>query len=279
MQDPPVPDWASMQLPDSWADQLRLWRPWDLLRLLRRSLSKRARVQLPHDMPGRDLLPKYLLQEFHHLPNGNYSKQFTHGYIKGFDRMMIGTMNHARLQLAKNLRGCNSALDVGTAGGHMAAALKAQGVPDVWALDPSPYLLQHAARRYPQVNFVQGTAEDTPFSDARFEGITSCFVLHELPPRQGQAALRELARVIKPGGLLAICEPGAAQLEEDISQLWQKHGLRGVYFSALARLVHEPFVRAWHKINLPQALDAAGFYCISDAEQFPVRFVLAKRKM
>ena len=279
MQDPHVPDWASMQLPDSWADQLRLWRPWDLLRLLRRALSKRARVQLPIDMPGRELLPKYLLQEFHHLPNGNYSKQFTHGYIKGFDRMMLGTMHTARRHLANSLRQCRSALDVGTAGGHTAAALKVQGIDEVWAIDPSPYLLQHAARRYSNIQFVQGTAEDTPFIDARFEGITSCFVLHELPPVKGQAALREFARIIKPGGLLAICEPSATQLQADILHLWQNHGWRGIYFNLLARLVHEPFVRAWHKFNLPQALDAAGFSCISDTEQFPVRFVLAKRKM
>lgn len=277
MQDPQVPDWANLQLPDSWADQLKLWRPWDLLKLLRRVLAKRQRVQLPDDLPGRELLPKYLLQEFHHLPNGNYSKQLTHGYITGFDRMMLGTMRAARAHLADRLRNCRSVLDVGTAGGRTAAALKAQGIADVWGLDPSPYLLQHAARRFNDVHFVQGTAEQTPFTHARFDGIAACFVLHELPPKQVQMALHEFARITKPNGLLVICEPSAEQLDHNVWRLWRIHGWRGVYFNLLAKLVHEPFVRAWHRLDLQRALLAAGFVCITDEEHFPSRMVLARR--
>lgn len=278
MHDPQVPDWANLQLPDSWADKLKLWRPWDLLKLLRRVLAKRRRVQIPEGMPGRELLPKYLLQEFHHLPNGNYSKQLTHGYITGFDRMMLGTMRAARAHLAQALRECHSVLDVGTAGGRTAAAIKTQGVQDVWGLDPSPYLLQHAARRFPLVNFIQGTAERTPFVHERFDGISACFVLHELPPKQVQAALHEFARITRPNGLLAICEPSIEQMEDTAWRLWRKHGWRGVYFNLLARLVHEPFVRAWHRLDVQCALDAAGFHCVSDTEQFPSRMILARRK-
>jgi ubiquinone/menaquinone biosynthesis C-methylase UbiE len=278
MRDPETPDWANLQLPDSWADQLKLWRPRDLLKLLRRVLSKRQRVQLPAGMPGQELLPKYVLQEFHHLPNGNYSKQLTHGYITGFDRMMLGTMRVARTHLTHCLHECRSVLDVGTAGGRTAAALKARGIADVWGLDPSPYLLQHAARRFPDINFVQGTAEQTPFTNGRFDGVVACFVLHELPPKQVCVALHEFARITQPNGLLAICEPSAEQLDDNFWRLLRKHGWRGVYFNWLARLVHEPFVRAWHQLNLQHALDEAGFNCISDQEHFPSRVVLARRK-
>ncbi|MGC3979820.1 MAG: class I SAM-dependent methyltransferase [Steroidobacteraceae bacterium] len=277
LPDPPVPDWVNMQLPDSWADQLKLWRPWDLLKLLRRVMSKRQRVQLPEGMPGRELLPKYVLQEFHHLPNGNYSKQLTHGYVTGFDRMMLGTMRSARNHLAHNLRRCQSVLDVGTAGGRTAAALKAQGIREVWGLDPSPYLLQHAARRCSGVNFVQGVAEQTPFTDARFDGVVACFVLHELPPKQVQAALHEFARITQPGALLAICEPSAEQLDRNMWRLLRRHGWRGLYFSWLAHAVHEPFIRAWHRLDVKRALHEAGFECLSDEEHFPSRMVLARR--
>ncbi len=277
MHDPQVPDWANMQLPDSWADQLKLWRPWDLLKLLRRVFARRQRVQLPEGMPGRELLPRYVLQEFHHLPNGNYSKQLTHGYITGFDRMMLGTMREARAHLAQQLRHCRSVLDVGTAGGRTAAAVKAQGVSDVWGLDPSPYLLQHAARRFADVNFIQGTAEQTPFAAARFDGICACFVLHELPPKQVQAALREFARITQPDALLVICEPSAEQLDHPALRLLHRHGWRGVYFNWLARWVHEPFIQAWHKLDLQRALHEAGFELLSDTEHFPSRMVLARR--
>jgi len=278
MRDPEVPDWANLSLPDSWADRLKLWHPWDLLKLMRRVMTKRRRVQVPEGMPGRELLPKYVLQEFHHLPNGNYSKQLTHGYITGFDRLMLGSMRAARAHLAEKLRECHSVLDVGTAGGRTAAAMNAQGITDVWGLDPSPYLLQHAARRFPQVQFVQGTAEQTPFADHRFDGVVACFVLHELPPKQVSAALQEFARITQPNGLLAICEPSAEQLNLGFWRLLRKHGWRGVYFNWLARLVHEPFVRAWHRIDLHRALSDAGFICISDEEHFPSRMLLARRK-
>lgn len=279
MRDPDVLDWANLPLPDSWTDQLKLWYPWDLLKLLRHVMTKRQRVQLPAGMPGEEQLPKYLLQEFHHLPNGNYSKQLTHGYITGFDRLMLGTTRSARAYLAERLCDCNSVLDIGTAGGRTAAALKAQGINDVWGLDPSPYLLQHAARRFRDVNFVQGTAENTPFAENRFDAVVACFVLHELPPKQVTVALHELARITKPDGLLAICEPSAEQLHGSFWQLLRKHGWRGVYFNCLARLVHEPFVQAWHRIDLQRALGDAGFDCISDEERFPSRMVLARRKL
>lgn len=276
LQDPVVPDWRNVQLPDSWADRLRLWSPFDLLKLARKVLGRRQRVQLPENMPGVELLPKYLLQEFHNVPNGNYSKRLTHGYITGFDRMMLGSMRRARKHLAQFLIGCDSVLDVGTAGGRTAAALKQHGASEVWGLDPSPYLLQHAARRHEQVRFVQGTAENIPFPAARFDGIAACFVFHEMPPKQVLQALHEFRRVLRNDGLLAICEPSETQLKESPWALWRRYGWRGAYFRWLAHFVHEPFIHAWHRIDLKQALHETGFDIAYDEELFPARHVYAR---
>lgn len=276
--DPVVPDWPALQLPDAWPDRLRLTRPHEFFALLRKLLGRRQRVEIPQDMPGASQLPKYVLQEFHHLPNGNYSKKFTHGYITGFDRMMLGRMRQARQRIAHYLQSCRSVLDVGTAGGRTAAMLKQHGVPEVWAIDPSPYLLQHAARRHPQVRFLQGTAERTPFQDARFDGIAVCFVLHEVPPKYVTRCLNEFRRLLKPQGLLAICEPSASQLESNLWMLLRRAGWRGVYFKLLAHLVHEPFVRAWHRLDIRQALADAGFELCADEEHFPSRYVFARAR-
>ncbi len=276
--DPAVPDWHHLSLPDSWADRLNLWCPPHLLKLGRHVFGKRRRVAIPEGMPGSNLLPKYLLQEFHHLPNGNYSKRFTLGYINGFDRLMLGTMTSARQCLANWLRDCTSVLDVGTAGGRTAAAVQAQGVTDVWGIDPSPYLLQHAARRFPEIRFLQSTAENTPFPAQRFDGISVCFVLHELPPKHVRAALREFARILKPGGVLAVCEPARSQWISSGLDLWRQFGWRGVYFRMLARRAHEPFVDAWHKLDLQATFTAAGFDIVHNEERFPSRMLMAKRK-
>lgn len=274
--DPIAPDWAQVDLPDAWPDQLRLRNPLHLWRLMRTLLGERRRVQLPPGMPGADDLPKYLLQEFHHLPNGNYSKQLTHGYITGFDRLMLGHMRHARRRMMQALRDCHSVLDIGTAGGRTAHAAWEHSARDVWGIDPSPYLLQHAARRFPQLRFIQGTAERLPFPDARFDAITACFVLHEMPPRYIAQALRECRRVLKPGGLLSICEPAPSQVQSSLVTLWKRHGFAGVYFGVLARLVHEPFLRSWHRLDMARELAAAGFALRSDEEHFPSRHVLAQ---
>lgn len=276
MQDPNVPDWNRVQLPDSWADQLRWWWPLDMLKVARKVLGRPQRVRLPADMPGAELLPKYILQEFHNVPNGNYSKRLTGGYIAGFDRMMLGSMREARQHIARFLNGCDSVLDVGTAGGRTAASIKQHGASEVWGLDPSPYLLQHAARHHQQIHFVQGTAENIPFPAARFDGVAVCFVFHEMPPKHVLQAFKEFRRVLKPQGLLAICEPSAAQLDESIMALWRRYGWRGAYFYWLAHFVHEPFVRAWHRIDLKQALHDAGFEIVSDEEHFPARHVYAR---
>lgn len=139
----------------------RLWR----------SLFKKGngRIELPDAFPdnlmGKELLPKYLQQEFHGIPNGNFSNNITRGYISAFDGTMLGKMKLVRKEMASWFASAESVLDIGCAGGQMAAALTARGIEDVWGLDPSPYLLKHGAKANPNVRFVQGLAEDLPFSD------------------------------------------------------------------------------------------------------------------
>ena len=274
--DPVVCDWSAVELPDAWPDRLCLSRPQGLLAFLWSVIRKRRRVALPQDMPGAGALPRYLLQEFHHMPNGNYSKRFTRGYITGFDRMMLGEMQSMRRRIADYLRNCKSVLDVGTAGGNTAAAVAHHGVAEVWAMDPSPYLLQHAATRYPQVRFTQGVAEAIPFAQERFDGVSVCFVLHEIPPKYVVRCLQEFRRTLRPNGLLAICEPSAFQLRANWWQVWRQAGWRGVYFKALAHVVHEPFVRAWHKFDVERALQETGFEVCRIEERIPARHIFAR---
>src|SRR5262249_23498189 len=154
-------------------------------------------------------IPRYVLQEFHNVPNGNYSNGLTRGYAKGFDLAMLGRMGPARRRLADALAECESVLDVGCGGGASTQALAPPHAAELWGLVPSPYLLGCAAARVPDGRFVQGVAEEPAFADSRFDGIACCFVFHELPPRAAARALAEIARILRPGGRLAIVEPAA----------------------------------------------------------------------
>jgi ubiquinone/menaquinone biosynthesis C-methylase UbiE len=179
--------------------------------------------------------------------------------------------------MAEALRGCGSALDVGCGGGASTAALTQAGIPDVWGLDPSPYLLRCADAQVPTARFVQGLAEDTGFADARFDGVSACFVFHEIPPPAADRALAELCRILKPGGRLAIVEPAAEQYHLGMWQLARRYGPRAAYFRALARTIHEPFVEAWHRRDVPAWLESAGFRVCEDRTDVPVRTLVCER--
>ncbi|WP_028007002.1 class I SAM-dependent methyltransferase [Solimonas flava] len=275
----PGPAWRDLDLPDAWPDRLRWRRPRDLWQLLRKLVLRRVgRVELPPALPLRVALPKYLLLEFHNLPNGNYSKRITHGYSTGFDRVMLGEMRRARAALAACFTGSRRVLDLGCGAGYSSQALVAAGVPEVWGLDASPYLLQHAARQFPQPRFVQGLAERTELADASFDGVAACFLFHELPPRYARAALDEARRLLRAGGRLAILEPAPEQFIGPPYALWRAHGWRGLYFWGLARFVNEPFIRAWHRTDVPAWLDTAGFTLIEERTLFPARLIVAERR-
>lgn len=276
--DPPIPDWQTLQLPDAWPDRLNFLRLGDWRRLLRPMLGAPRQADVPDGVPGRERLPKYIVQEFHGLPNGNFSKRITRGYITAFDRVMLGRMRQARRRIVEAMQGCDSVLDVGCGGGQTAGMLQEAGVRDVWGVDSSAYLLQHAARAYPQVRFVQGLAEALQFGDHRFDGVIACFLLHEVPPRVAAQALREFHRVLKPGGRVALCEPSAEQLQNSYWRLLRRHGFAGMYFRKLALRIHEPFVDAWHKQDVRALLSEIGFDVIADEPRMPVRHVLARKR-
>src|SRR5262245_17023883 len=276
--DPVPPRWAEIALPDAWTDRdaRGVRGAWHLVRHALH--QRRARVELPAGLPLAAEIPSYVLQEFHNIPNGNYSNRLTRGYATGFDLAMLGRMRPARRRMARALAECRSVLDVGCGGGASTEALVAHGIPEVWGLDPSPYLLRCADARGPRARFVQGPAERTGFAAARFDGIACCFVFHELPPRAADDALVELARITRPGARLAIVEPAREQYEVGAWRLIARHGPLAAWFRVLARRIHEPFAAAWHRRDARAWLALPGFAARSDSVDFPVRMLVAARR-
>ena len=278
-RDPEVPDWRAMEIPDAWPDQLELRSPGQLWSFLKRvAAKKRPPVKLPEGMPGRDMIPKYILREFHNFPNGNYSKLLARRYINNFDRFMLGEIKKVRKRLAAEFKHVNRVLDVGCSGGGVTAELAAVGVDDVWGIDPSPYLLKLAADEYPHIKFVQGIAEQTDFSDRRFEGATACFLFHEMPIKYVGLSLDEINRILEPGAVLAIGEPSPVQAYSGYWRMTRRYGFRGLYFSWFAKTIHEPFLDTWHRCDLKALFDQHGFDLIKDEVGMPIRYILARKK-
>jgi demethylmenaquinone methyltransferase / 2-methoxy-6-polyprenyl-1,4-benzoquinol methylase len=96
----------------------------------------------------------------------------------------------------------DTVLDVATGTGAVARELLARTGCNVVGLDQSPEMLAEARRRLPaSVKLVEGTAQGLPFADASFDGLTFTYLLRYVP--DPAATLRELARVVKPGGSIA----------------------------------------------------------------------------
>ena len=75
----------------------------------------------------------------------------------------------------------------------------------------SPRLIEHARARYPQETFLQTDLALLPFADGEFDFILSLETLEHAP--DPLRFLRELARVLKPGGTLVLsCPPATAEL-------------------------------------------------------------------
>jgi demethylmenaquinone methyltransferase / 2-methoxy-6-polyprenyl-1,4-benzoquinol methylase len=93
-------------------------------------------------------------------------------------------------------------LDVATGTGAVARELLETKHCAVVGLDQSPEMLAEARRRLPaSVKLVEGNAERLPFPDASFDGLTFTYLLRYVA--DPAATLRELARVVRPGGPIA----------------------------------------------------------------------------
>jgi len=97
-------------------------------------------------------------------------------------------------------------LDVATGTGLVAEALLGRGFR-VTGLDQSPGMLAHARARFGgRVELVEGSADELPFADASFDHLTFTYLLRYVDdPR---ATVAELARVVRPGGTIAMVEFG-----------------------------------------------------------------------
>ena len=95
-------------------------------------------------------------------------------------------------------------LDVATGTGAVASRLLRRGC-FVTGLDQSPGMLRVArARLGDRVRFVEGRAESLPFEDASFDALTFTYLLRYVD--EPADVLRELARVVRPGGTMAMLE-------------------------------------------------------------------------
>jgi ubiquinone/menaquinone biosynthesis C-methylase UbiE len=118
-------------------------------------------------------------------------------YIEATSRETLARM---RLQPADRL------LDVGCGTGALLRHLSlAHPAARLAGVDPVPEMLAMARCRLPPpIQLTAGWAEQLPFASGSFDVVVSCNAFHYI--RQPVSALREMSRVLRPGGQLVITD-------------------------------------------------------------------------
>jgi SAM-dependent methyltransferase len=171
------------------------------------------------------------------------------GRLLGADRVKRTLIERTELQPGERV------LDVGCGTGDLALLAKElQPGADVVGVDPDPAALARAAtkaeRRGLYVDFDEGFGNDLPYDTASFDRAVSSFVFHHLDTETKRGTLRELVRVLRPGGSLFLMDFGPP---------------RGGLLQTIGRLLHRSeTLRDNTPDEIPELMREAGF---AEAEQ------------
>ncbi|WP_032712323.1 class I SAM-dependent methyltransferase [Salinispora arenicola] len=118
---------------------------------------------------------------------------------------------HEKLLDRANIRPGQRVLEIGCGTGDLLQTLKRR-YPDVSALgiDPDPSALRRARRKAARtklrIQYERAFADDLPLPDGSFDRVLSSFMLHHIDEEEWTRVLREVKRVLRPGGELHVAD-------------------------------------------------------------------------
>jgi ubiquinone/menaquinone biosynthesis C-methylase UbiE len=244
----------------------------DARRMARQGVEVRAEAE-------RGLYPTYYLQNFHYQTGGWLSRESARLYDTQVEVLFGGAADAMRRivlgGLVRALLGLDQRrvrlLDLACGNGRFLAQIL-EALPRLPAvgLDLSPAYLEEAAvrlRPWPQAELVRGQAERAPFADESFDAITCVYLFHELPPRVRQSVAREIARLLKPGGVLVFGDSLQTGDHPDLDAMLE-------YFPVG---FHEPFYGSYLGEDLTALFAAAGFAPIETRQAFLTKALVFRR--
>jgi demethylmenaquinone methyltransferase / 2-methoxy-6-polyprenyl-1,4-benzoquinol methylase len=150
-----------------------------------------------------------------------YAKLLSFGQDPRWRRFLV-----SRLEVGPN----DGVLDVATGTAAVAIELALRTGCRVVGLDQSAEMLAEGRRRVAEagltdrIELVEGQAEELPFAEASFDGLTFTYLLRYVD--DPAATLAELARVVRPGGAIAMLEFGLPRgIARPAWEAWVRAGL------------------------------------------------------
>jgi ubiquinone/menaquinone biosynthesis C-methylase UbiE len=170
-------------------------------------------------------------------------KEFFERVASDWDAMRLAYYDERVIEKMAEVSGIGESsevADVGTGTGFVAAGL-APRVERVVGIDSVPAMLEVARENLralgaSNVDLVVGEASRLPLEDGAVDAAFANMVLHHA--EDPEAMLREMARIVRPGGTVAITDEVAhpyAWMREEHADIWLgfERGQVGRYFAAL----------------------------------------------
>jgi ubiquinone/menaquinone biosynthesis C-methylase UbiE len=240
-------------------------------------ISRRRKLNIKHDI-NQDFpvdAPDYLNRNYHFQTDGYFSEDSAKLYEHQVEILFSGTAAPMRRRLIQKIKEFQSfdrpirileiGAGVGTASVDFAKSFNYSSfiVSDV----STPYLQAAKKRLKGNFEFVKARAEDLPFKDEEFDLVFSVYLFHELPRSVRKKVLKECYRVLKKGGIMAICD----SIQNDDDPLLNK---------VLERFpldYHEPFYKDYTLWDANKDLTDAGYVDIKSDHKLLSKYWTARR--
>jgi ubiquinone/menaquinone biosynthesis C-methylase UbiE len=251
----------------------------------RERIQKRRHDELPEQVTAR--YPGYYARNFHYQTDGYLGHTSAELYDLQVELLFGGTADAMRRRLIPPVvrfarahgyaEAVNDAarplklLDVACGTGHLlrmiGAALPAA---KLFGVDLSPHYLARARETLPKdldVSLLRENAEQLPFPEGHFDAVTNVYLLHEVPPEVRARILAEIARVVRPGGLVVVAD--SLQLA-DAPELHRE-------LQSFPDRFHEPFYPSYIRDNLGERVREAALDVSYEKLAFLTKIVVAQR--
>ncbi len=244
------------------------------------TVLRRMRANDYKDIPvvDKERYPAYYRRTFHWQTDGYFSADSAEKYELGVELLFRGTADVMRRQIIPPItryvrqHGTNiRLLDVACGTGRTLHQIaRAHPAMRLFGVDLSPDYVRLARKRLAdvaEVTLAVENGEAMPFADGAFDIATSVYLFHELPRKTRRTVLREMLRVVKPGGLVIL---------EDSGQLVESAEIAGP-LRDFPREFHEPFYADYLEDDLAGALREVGFVVEAVESHLVAKVVVARR--
>jgi ubiquinone/menaquinone biosynthesis C-methylase UbiE len=229
------------------------------------------------EAPASAAYPPYYRQNFHYQSGGWFTDDSARRYEAQVEALFAGTAGAMRRRALALLaaawrerdhRGLKLSDIACGSGAFLKDLTRTFPRARLSGVDLSAAYLAEARRRSGVAALVQAKAEALPFADATLDGVTCVYLFHELPPKVRGAAAAEIARVLKPGGLLAFADSIQPADEPRLARLLE---IFPAYF-------HEPYYADYAAADLPALFAAVGLAPRASDKAFLTKAILFEKR-